>query len=322
MGTNKKVYKDVPTLIIMVYHEIRIVNRKKKNYLVSNNRNNNKWIKKSKFIGSEEISKEKIKELIKNFEKQNLVEKKYKFLSEKQIKEIEDLREVYSNEIENLHKEEYEKFEESFFTELTYDSNAIEGSSLSLEDTNLILNEGIVPKGKTLREIYEAKNHLEALNFIKQYKGDLDEKLILKIHSIILKDISKRFAGKYRKTNVRIAKSNVKLPLAEVVPQLIKNLIHWYKKNKSKYHPFELATLISMKFVTIHPFVDGNGRVSRLLMNFLLKKKKYPWINIYKRDREDYLKAVRKANDEKYNLIFPFLIKSLRKNLKRLDILI
>lgn len=301
----------------MVYHEVRIVNGKRKNYVVSNNRNNGKWAKKSKFIGTGDLSKEKIKKSIDDLKKQILVKKRYKFLSEKQVQEVEELKRKYFNKTKKLHKEEYEKFEEAFFTELTYDSNAIEGSSLSLEDTNLILNEGIVPKGKTLREIYEAKNHLEALNFIKQHKGDLNEKLILKIHSIILKNISERFAGKYRQTNVRIAGSNVKLPLAEIVPQLTRNLIYWYKKNKSKYHAFELATLVSMKFVTIHPFVDGNGRVSRLLMNFLLKKYKYPWINIYKRDREDYLKAVRKANDEKYGLIFPFLIKILRDNLKK-----
>ncbi|MBI2671681.1 Fic family protein, partial [Candidatus Woesearchaeota archaeon] len=162
---------------------------------------------------------------------------------------------------------------------------------------------------------------MEALNFIKIYKGDLNEEFILKIHSLILKNISERFAGKYRETNVRIFGSDVKLPNYFLVPQLMKNLIYWYKKNKKNYHPIEMAILISMKLVTIHPFVDGNGRVFRLIMNFLLNKKKYPWINIYNKQRQRYLLAVRKANDEHYDLIFPFLIDTLKENLKDFNLL-
>jgi Fic family protein len=86
-------------------------------------------------------------------------------------------------------------------------------------------------------------------------------------------------------------------------------------------HIFELAVLFSMKFVSIHPFVDGNGRMSRLLMNFILKKNNYPWINIYTKQREDYLKAVRQANDENYKSILEFCIKNLRENLKSFGII-
>ncbi len=300
----------------MVYHEIRKIKGKKQNYLVYNRRKNGKWIKKSKFIGLGHISKEKISKLKEEFEAELIVNKKYKYLNKKQVEEIEKLKKAYINNINKLSKEEFEKFEESFFTELTYDSNAIEGNSLSLEETSLVINENIVPEGKTLREIYEAKNHKKALKFLKEYKGDFNEELILKLHSIILKDISERFAGKYRERSIRIAGSDFKPPIPEKVPQFIRNLIYWYKKNKNNYHPFELTVLISMKFVTIHPFVDGNGRISRLLMNFLLNKKQYPWINVYKKHRQKYLIAVRKANDEDYDLIFPFLIKTLKENLE------
>ena len=300
----------------MVYHEIRIVNGKKQNYLVSNRRSNGKFIKKSKFVGIGDISKKKIEELKKEYEKELFLSNKYEFLSKEQVNEIEDAKQIYNKRIKELNKEEFEKFENSFFTELTYNSNAIEGSSLSIEDTSLIVNENIAPEGKTIREINEAKNHIKALEFIKNYKGDFSEEFILKLHSIILKDISERFAGRYRQTQVRIFGSDVKFPSSEKVPQLIKNLIYWYKKNKTKHHQFELAVLVSMKFVTIHPFVDGNGRVSRLIMNFLLQKKEYPWINIYRKRREKYLKAVRKANDEDYFLIIHSLIETLKENLK------
>ncbi len=305
----------------MVYHEIRLVNGKKQHYLVYNKRDKGKWSKKSKFIGSGEIKKGKITILKKNFEKELILERKYEYLTDKEIIEIENLKDIYNKRVKELRKEEYERFQKTFFTELTYNSNAIEGSSLSLQETSLVINEGIVPEGKTLGEIYEARNHLEALKFLKRYNGELNEGFILKLHSIILRNISERFAGRYRVASVRIFGSDIKFPLSEKVPQLVKNLIYWYKKNKNKYNQLELATLISMKLVTIHPFIDGNGRVSRLVMNFLLSKGGYPWINIYNKQRQVYLQAVRKANDEDYSLIIPFLIKTLKQNLRDFDMI-
>ena len=305
----------------MVYHEIREVNGKKQNYLVFTKRENSKIVKKSKFIGIGNISKQEIANLKKEFELEVISSINSKNLTKEQLLEIEMIKQEYNKKIKSLSKEEFEKFEETFFTELTYNSNAIEGSSLSLEDTNLILNEGLVPKDKTLREINEAKNHKLAINFINNYRGDLDELFILKLHSIILKDISERFAGRYRETSVRIFRSDVNFPDASKVPQLVKNIVYWYKTNKNKMHPFEMAILFSIKFVSIHPFIDGNGRTSRLIMNFLLKRKNYPWINIYMKQRADYLKAVRQANDENYKPILEFCISTTKENLKSFNIL-
>jgi Fic family protein len=305
----------------MVYHEIRDVGGKKQNYLVFTKRENDKIVKKSKFIGYGTISKKEVEKLKREFELELKTNIQSENLSKEELLEIEKLKQIYNEKISSLDKEELEKFKNTFFTELTYNSNSIEGSSLSLEDTELILNEGIVPKGKTLREINEAKNHREAINFLNSYKGDLDELFILKLHAIILRDISEKFAGRYRENPVRIFGSSVSFPSYEKVPQLVKNLVYWYKLNKTKMHIFELAVLFSMKFVSIHPFVDGNGRMSRLLMNFILKKNNYPWINIYTKQREDYLKAVRQANDENYKSILEFCIKNLRENLKSFGII-
>lgn len=305
----------------MVYHEIREVNGKKQNYLVFIKREDGKIVKKSKFIGICNFSKQEINKLKKEFELEIISSIDSKNLTKEQILEIEKLKQVYNKKINSLSKEEFEKFEETFFTELTYNSNAIEGNSLSLEDTNLILNEGLVPKDKTLREINEAKNHKLAIDFINNYKGDLDELFMLKLHARILKDISEKFAGKYRETSIRIFRSDVNFPDASKVPQLVKNLVYWYKINKNKIHPFEIAILFSTKFVSIHPFIDGNGRTSRLIMNFLLKKRKYPWINIYMKQRTDYLKAVRQANGENYKPILEFSINTLKENLKSFKIL-
>lgn len=300
----------------MVYHEIRVINGKKLNYLVHNERYKGRYIKKSKFIGSGSIKKEKISELKEEFEIEVKSGKNYPCLSKEQVIVIENLKQIYWKNIAKLSQIEFEKFEKSFFTELTYNSNAIEGSSLSLQETNLVLNENLAPEGKTLREIHEAKNHAQALEYIKSYRGEISESFILKLHSIILKDISLNFAGRYRENPVRVIGSDFKFPAPDKIPQLIGNLIYWYKKNKAKMHPFEIAIIFSLKLVSIHPFIDGNGRISRLVMNFILNKNKYPWINVYMRQREAYLKTVRKANDEDYKPALAFMIATLKENLK------
>jgi Fic family protein len=300
----------------MVYHEIRNVNGKKMNYLISNQRGDGKWKKIARFIGKGELNKEEVSKLKKEFEIELKVNKKYEYLNKEQALEIEQLVEKYNKGIKKLSQEEFVKFEKSFFTELTYNSNAIEGNSLSLEETSIVVNEGLSPEGKSLREVYEAKNHMKALEFMKNYKGEINELLILKIHSIILKDISENFAGRYRENPVRVIGSDFRFPSPEKVSQLMGNLIYWYNKNKKKLHPLELAALFSMKLVSIHPFVDGNGRISRLFMNFILQKKKYPWINVYNKQRERYLKAVRKANDEDYEDMIAFLLGTIKENMQ------
>jgi Fic family protein len=304
----------------MVYHEIRLVNGKKMNYLIYNRRFEGKWKKTSKFIGSGDLQKSEVNKLKKEFETELKV-KDYEYLKKEKVLEIEQLKEGYNKGIKKLSEEEFIKFEKSFFTELTYNSNAIEGNSMSLEETSVVLNEDLSPEGKTLREIYEAKNHIKALEFIKNYSGEVNELFILKIHSIILKDISEHFAGRYRENPVKVIGSDFKFPSQEKIPQLIKNLLYWYDKNKRKMHALELAVIFSMKFVSIHPFVDGNGRVSRLLMNFILQKKKYPWINIYNKQRLKYLHATREANDERYEIILNFLIETIKENMNNFGFL-
>src|SRR3989338_5322423 len=300
----------------MVYHEIRKVRGKLYNYLVHNIRKGKKWKKLSKYIGEGKLYEIKIK---KEIEKFNFELKKAKYLSGKQILEMEDIRKKFDEYLKKSGKPGLEKFDEWFFTELTYNSNAIEGSTLSLKDTSLIINENIAPKGATLREIDEAKNHKEAIEFLKGYKGELNERLILKIHSFILKNIADSFAGKYRRTEVRIRGTEFKPPYADVVPLLVTELIRWYKENKKKLHPLELAAAVSAKLVTIHPFIDGNGRVSRLVMNFLLKKAKYPELNIYVKERDRYLNCIKEANRENYKLLALFLFDTLKKNYSFLE---
>lgn len=297
----------------MPYHEIQKRGGKRYNYIVKTVRSGNGWKKIRKYIGEGDIPGMKIKEEMQNFENKF---RRLLYLTEAQAEMIESIKLRFNACLEKGGKSWLENFKEWFFTELTYNSNAIEGTSLSLRETSMIINEGIVPKNTSLREVNEAKNHKEALDFLLEYSGEVTEDLILKLHSIILKSIDDNNAGKYRKVPVFIAGADVKFPHYSKVPQLVKRLVKWHKSAKKTMRPFEIAALFSVKFVSIHPFIDGNGRCSRLLMNYILKKNSYPEINIYAKDRNNYLKAVRKANGEDYGMLADFLFRTLKKNYK------
>jgi len=304
----------------MVYHETRQKEDKVLNYLIHNSRakfgNKTKWVKTSKYLGEGKLTEKEIKSSKSEFELHLKQQKKYRYLSSDDIVKIETINGLLKTYFEKAGVSGTEKFKEWFSTELTYNSNAIEGNTLSLKDTSLIINEGIAPKGASLREIHEARNHKDAIEFIEYYKGKLTEEFIRQVHKHILKNIDDANAGTYRNVKVFIRGSDTVLPPETLVPKLMKDLVVWYKKNKREYHAFELAAIVSMKFVSIHPFTDGNGRVSRLIMNFILKKNKYSEINIYLKDRADYMSAVRLANDKNYEPIIKFLVKTLNKNYK------
>ena len=150
----------------------------------------------------------------------------------------------------------------------TYNSNAIEGNTLTLKETKVAL-EGITVGGKTIREHFEVINHKEAILFIEDLvkkNEPLSQWLIKSVHQLILKNIDDKNAGLYRKTNVTISGADHTSPDAVVIHQEMNNFIEWYEKRAIKLHPVERAARVHADFVKIHPFVDGNGRTSRLLM--------------------------------------------------------
>jgi Fic family protein len=176
----------------------------------------------------------------------------------------------------------------------TYNSNAIEGNTLTLQETKVAL-EGITIGGKTLREHFEAINHKEAILFIESLavkNEHLSELDIKQTHSLILKNIDSQNAGSYRKTNVIISGAEHKPPQFFDVPQQMENFINWYQQNHKIMHPIELAARVHIDFVGIHPFIDGNGRTSRLLMNFELLKGGFPPAVINVENRLEYYKAL------------------------------
>lgn len=191
-----------------------------------------------------------------------------------------------------------ENLEEWFRIELTYTSNAIEGNTLTRRETALVVEKGITVGGKSLAEHLEATNHAEALDWvkaqIKRKPHSISMQNILRIHNLILKGIDDAHAGHFRDVTVRVSGSTVIFPNPRKVPDLVDELCGWLS-NKPKLHPVELAAEAHYRLVTIHPFVDGNGRTARLLMNLILMMLGYPPAIIRKSDRLNYISALENA---------------------------
>ncbi len=185
-----------------------------------------------------------------------------------------------------------------FRVELTYTSNAIEGNTLTRRETALVVEKGLAVGGKSLTEHLEAINHANAIDWIraqvKRNPEDLDERDILEIHAAVLKGIDDTNAGRYRNIRVRISGSTVVLPNPLKVPDLMAALVDWLRQ-PGELHPVELAAEAHYRLVTIHPFVDGNGRTARLLMNMILLMNGYPAAIIQKRERLAYIGSLEKA---------------------------
>ncbi len=163
--------------------------------------------------------------------------------------------------------------------EWTYNSNAIEGNTLSLIETKVVMEDGLTIGGKRLQEHFEVINHSEAISYIEDQvtqTAELDERTLKTIHHLILKNIDDENAGRYRSINVRISGSQHEPPHFLQVENAMQELFDWYNQEKDRLHPVELAALFHFKFVYIHPFADGNGRTARLLMNLILMSHGYP----------------------------------------------
>lgn len=179
-------------------------------------------------------------------------------------------------------KENY-RITEALEIEYTYDSNRIEGNTLTLNETELVVNKGITIAGKGMREHLEAINHKEAIDFVKdivQQKQPLTEGVLKDIHAIVLHSIDKENAGRYRSVPVIISGSRHVPPQPYLLQPQMEELFRWYEQNKDIMHPVILAANMHEKFVSIHPFIDGNGRTARLVMNLLLLRHGYPIANI------------------------------------------
>ena len=194
-------------------------------------------------------------------------------------------------------KETLKSLREYYRVGLTYTSNALEGNSLTESETKVVIEDGLTIGGKPLKDVYEATGHAKAYDFLyKLTKAEpVAEDDILKIHRLFYGQIDKDNAGVWRKVQVFISGSHRVLPVPEKVPALMAEFVRWMADNEGRLHPVEFAALVHQKFVYIHPFVDGNGRVARLLMNLALLRAGWSLAIIPPICRHEYIATLDKA---------------------------
>jgi len=207
-------------------------------------------------------------------------------------------------------------------TELTYTSNSLEGNTLSLTETSIIINDNQSVAGKNLREVYEAQNHAKAWDFIQdnlilKQTTKLTEQDLLNIHSFILKNIDEANAGKYRNVAVRIAGSNNVFPNYLKVPDLMSEFLIWLQNQVATdlRQILETAILSHLKIVKIHPFTNGNGRTARLFMNTILMQNDLPPINILPENRLQYLESLEESTEGSPQKFIDFCLEQYNQSL-------
>jgi len=276
----------------MVTISKKAVDGKSYYYLEHSYREKGKVIKKEKYLG---------KNIPKDIDKikQVFLEEIYK---KKWFKTIDTIKKKYREEFRKTPITAREKERKSFAVRFTYDTQRIEGSKLTLRETANLLERGITPREKPLRDVKEAEAHEKIFLEMLKTEKNLSFQLVLYWHKKLLEN--KEIAGKIRKHQITISGSKFMPPFPAEVDLLLREFFKWYNKNKDKMHSVELAALAHLKFVTIHPFADGNGRISRLIMNFILNKKNHPMLDIHYEGRTSYYNALERSQTKKQENIF------------------
>jgi Fic family protein len=231
------------------------------------------------------------------------------------LQEIDELK----SKLDKLRQFDSYRIAQALELEYTFESNRIEGNTLTLKETDLVINEGLTISGKSMREHLEAINHKEAIDYVKDLmlrKVQINEREILTIHNLILRGIMPEYAGKYRNVQVMIKGSAHLPPQPFIVPKKMEEYFEWFQINKNILHPVILAAEMHERLVTIHPFIDGNGRTSRLIMNLILLKNGFVIANI-KGDNESrmaYYNALEKVQTENNKEAFHLMIAQVEKN--------
>ncbi len=194
------------------------------------------------------------------------------------------------------------RLRDQILIEWIYNSNAIEGSTITLQETRLILETGLTIGGKSLREHFEVINHKDAIDYVENLVESNDPVTpyhVRQIHKLVLSCVDDENAGKYRETQVRIAGAAFTPPESWLVPNLMTEWGEWLAKEGKSSHPVALAAMAHHRLVAIHPFIDGNGRTARLVMNLILMRRGYPPTVIQRTNRRQYYRVLEQADTGK-----------------------
>ncbi|MFA6329406.1 MAG: Fic family protein [Candidatus Micrarchaeia archaeon] len=278
----------------MAFVKRKVVNGKTYYYLQHTVRTEKGVQTKEKYLGTklpakiEEVKSEFLAEIYK----------------EKWHSTLDKIRQNSDKEERKMPKTALQKQIRGFSVKFTYDTNRIEGSKLTYRETADLLERGLSPRSKPLEDIKEAEAHEKVFYEILDYKKDLSLNIVLYWHKKLFESTKPDIAGQVRNHQVAISGSRFMPPSPMEVPAALDEFFHWYNKAKAKTHPVELAALVHLKLVTIHPFGDGNGRMSRLLMNFVLYKNGFPLLNIPYENRNSYYNALERSQVKKTDVVF------------------
>lgn len=210
------------------------------------------------------------------------------------------------------------RLREQLDLEWIYNSNAIEGSTLTLQETRLILETGLTIGGKSLREHFEVINHREAIAYVENLVSEQTEitpHQVRQIHKLVLSQIDDESAGQYRQTPVRIAGAKHIPPEAWKLPQEMDDWGTWLVDTLATQHPVEVSALAHHRLVMIHTFVDGNGRTARLLMNLILMSQGYPPTVIERANRQQYYRVLAQADESHPAPLVNFVGRAVERSL-------
>lgn len=202
--------------------------------------------------------------------------------------------------------------------EWSYNSNAIEGNTLTLNETRLVLEDGLTIKGKSFIEHLEISNHHDAIEFVEKMVKlgvGFTQTELRSVHQLVMQKIDKEFAGVYRSGAVRITGANFTPPQAFMIPELISDYVAFILENPLQLAPEILAAIIHHRLVWIHPFFDGNGRTARLFTNLYLMNSGFPPAIILKNDRKKYYEALNQANNGNFSKIVLLHLQAIERSL-------
>ncbi|MGI0141616.1 MAG: Fic family protein [Candidatus Micrarchaeales archaeon] len=231
------------------------------------------------------------------------------------IEKVEEMRVEYKYLLKNLSKNDIKDMLDRFVANFTYDSNAIEGNSLTLKDVGMVLFENKVIAGKDLREIYETKNSRKVAEDIFNGKFKIDHESIIKMHKMLMKDIDERTG--YKTFPNYIFGRQIKTTPPEKVRKDMDSLISFYKESHNMIHPLKVAATFHGRFEGIHPFADGNGRVGRFLINAILVDRGYPPITIRKTRRVAYMSSLEAFDLGKKDRLERFMIDRYKETFRK-----
>ena len=216
-----------------------------------------------------------------------------------------DLYQNTINELRPFEGEMLKQIKDFYRIVLTWTSNALEGNSLTESETKVLIEDGLTVGGRPLRDMFEAVDHAKAYDYMFTLleNKEITEKDILYLHKLFYQNIDGEYAGRYRDIPVFISGSNYPVTKVENIQSEIEDLCRWIKTERKQYHPVEFAALLHKKFVFIHPFKDGNGRVARLLMNTALIQEGYLPALIPPILRSEYISLLEKAHEDDRSFI-------------------